>query len=397
MIFNYVREPTLGNLMPYRDAFKYLERGMKCVGWILPERGFRYYWLYLCWMALVLTVTNIYLPIVSTLGYVIYFEPSAFLSKLQSYFNLITLYYKTAVILTNMWRFQKVKELFDLMDKRCVTNVERIEVHRCVARCNWVYLINLFLYTAFAILSYLSAVHRGFTPWGFYMPFVDYRESTRNLWIAATFEYFVGSCAVYADLMIDTYPLMFGLILRSQLQLLIKRVHKLRTIPDKTDNENYDDLVKCIKDHKLVLQYCDLFRPIISRTFFARLLVIGLGLGLSMINLMFFTTFWTGLPTFIFIVILVIQSSPFCYVCELIKDECYNLTLAIFYTNYVDAGRRYNSTLIYFLYQSQQAINFTAGGIFPISMQTNISFTRFAFTVVTIFKEMGIIEKLGVK
>ncbi|KAL7725494.1 hypothetical protein ACLKA6_001183 [Drosophila palustris] len=120
----------------------------------------------------------------------------------------------------------------------------------------------------------------------------------------------------------------------------------------------------------------------------------GLSLGLSMLNLFFFSTLWTGLATLAFIVLLMIETFPFCYICELIDADCSKLTLAIFYSNWLDADKRYKSTLVYFLHQTQQSINFIAGGVFAISMKTNIEVAKLAFTVVTFVKQMNILEKL---
>jgi len=91
-----------------------------------------------------------------------------------------------------------------------------------------------------------------------------------------------------------------------------------------------------------------------------------------MMNLLFFSNLLTGLATAVFIVVLMIETFPFCYICELINEDCNKLTSAIFHSNWIDANKRYKSTLIFFLHQSQQSIKFIAGGIFPISMQTNI-------------------------
>lgn len=119
-----------------------------------------------------------------------------------------------------------------------------------------------------------------------------------------------------------------------------------------------------------------MLRSIISLTFFTQLLVIGIGLGLSLINLMFFITIWSGLSSVMLIFVLIIETFPFCYICELIEDDCYNLSLAIFYSKSVDASRRYKSTLLFFLLNTQKPINFIAGGIFPICMRTNISVSQ---------------------
>ncbi|XP_064535322.1 odorant receptor 42b-like [Drosophila montana] len=292
-----------------------------------------------------------------------------------------------------MWRFQRAKELLDNLDEGCVTYEHRVEIHRCVVRCNFVFMLYLTAYTVYSTMIFLISALSGKTSWVSYNPFVDYRESKKSLWIAATYEFIIGSSAVYTDLNADVFPVIFGLILRTHIELLTRRVQKLRTDPAQTERQSYEELVNCIKDHKLVLQYCELFRPVISRTLFAQLLVIGLSLGLSLVHLLFFSSLLTALTTVLYIFVLLIQTFPFCYVCELINDDCYKLNLAIFYSEWIGASRRYKSTVFFFLQTAQKPITFIAGGMFPINMKTNITFAKFAFSVVAVVKQMNLVEK----
>ncbi|KAH8390670.1 hypothetical protein KR215_009671 [Drosophila sulfurigaster] len=358
MGFKYLQESTAGELFPSRYAYKYLERGMKFVGWLPPSRSSGFYWLYRLWSVIILFTMAIYLPIAFFGSYFIDFEgftPGDFLTSVQVAFNAACLALKIFLLVPHMDRFEEAKKMLDVIDERSIT---------------------------------------GSTPWGFYLPFVDYRDGVKSFWIAATVEYIIGSAAVYSDQMVDIYPVIFGVLLRTHLKLLRRRVQRLRTTPGETDEQSYKELVSCIKDHKLLLQFCDVFRSVISGTIFAQFLVIGLGLGLSMMNLLFFSNLLTGLATSAFIVVLMIETFPFCYICELIEEDCHKLTSVIFHSNWIDANRRYKSTLVYFLHQTQQSINFIAGGIFPISMKTNIEVAKLAFTVVTVVKQMNIVEKL---
>lgn len=113
-------------------------------------------------------------------------------------------------------------------------------------------------------------------------------------------------------------------------------------------------------------------RPYISRTTFVQFLFVGLLFGLTMINLMFFVDLWTGIASVAYVIALFFQTFPFCFTCNLIESDCESLALAIFQSHWVDATRRYKSALIYFLQNVQQSISFTAGSIFPISLNTNI-------------------------
>lgn len=116
-----------------------------------------------------------------------------------------------------------------------------------------------------------------------------------------------------------------------------------------------------------------MIRPIISRTIFVQFALIGSVLGLTLINVFFFSNFWRGLASFMFVITILMQTFPFCYTCNLLIDDCDDLANTIFQSNWTDAEPGYKSTLVHFMHHVQQPVIFIAGGIFPISMNSNIS------------------------
>ncbi|XP_062124909.1 odorant receptor 98a-like [Drosophila sulfurigaster albostrigata] len=114
-----------------------------------------------------------------------------------------------------------------------------------------------------------------------------------------------------------------------------------------------------------------------------------------MINIMFFANLTTGISHVFYLCALTCQTFPFCYTCTLIDADCDVLAFSIFNSNWLDATPRYKSTLRHFLHHAQKNITFTAGSIFPISLNTNISVAKLAFSVVTFVKQMNIVEKLN--
>jgi len=114
-------------------------------------------------------------------------------------------------------------------------------------------------------------------------------------------------------------------------------------------------------------------RPPISGFIFVQFLCVGLLFGLTMINLMYFATFWTGISSVAYLLALICQTFPFCYTCTQIESDCDDLACSIFHSNWIDATPRYKTTLRHFLHNVQQNITFTAGAIFPISLKTNLS------------------------
>lgn len=115
-----------------------------------------------------------------------------------------------------------------------------------------------------------------------------------------------------------------------------------------------------------------MIRPAITRTIFIQFLLIGVCLGVSFINILFFADIWTALATVAYITGIMVQTFPFCYVCDLMKSDCDLLEMAIFHSNWLTSSREYKRTLIYFLHKSQKPVAFTAGSMFPISTSSNI-------------------------
>ncbi|KAH8292271.1 hypothetical protein KR054_007976 [Drosophila jambulina] len=394
MIFNYLRKPSASNLLRSPEAFRYFEYGMFCMGWWTPRQ---YKILYYIAASCILAWCVMYLPVgisISFLKDIRNFNPSELLTVLQLFFNSVGMPFKVLFFNLYTWRFHKAKKLLSELDKRCSRLEERMEVHRWVVHCNKAYLIYQLIYISYTISTFLSAAAAGQLPWRIYNPFVDWRQSRQSFWIAAVNETMLMSCSVTQTLMSDIYPLLYGLILRVHIKLLRRRVERLCTDPDKSEEENQVDLVNCIKDHKLIKEYAQMIRPVIARTIFIQFLLIGICLGLSMINLLFFADIFTGFATVAYINGLMVQTFPFCFVCDLIKADCDHLEMAIFHSNWLNTSRRYKTSLIYFLQNAQKTISFTAGYIFPISTSTNISVAKLAFSVVTFVNQLNIADRL---
>ncbi|KAH8251688.1 hypothetical protein KR038_004728, partial [Drosophila bunnanda] len=394
MIFNYLRKPTPSNLLGSPEAFRYFEYGMFLMGWWSPQKHKTLYYIA---AACIMAWSVVYLPIgisISFLKDIRNFSPSELLTVLQLFFNSVGMPFKVLFFNLSTWRFHKAKELLGQLDKRCSRPEERIEVHRWVVHCNKAYLVYLVIYISYTISTFLSAVAAAQLPWRIYNPFVDWRRSRQNFWIAAVHETMLMLFSVTHTLLSDIYPLLYGLILRVHIKLLRLRVEGLCTDPGKSEEENQVDLINCIKDHKLIQEFTQMIRPVIARTIFVQFLLIGICLGLSMINLLFFADIWTGFATVAYINGLMVQTFPFCFVCDLIKADCDHLEMAVFHSNWLSTSRRYKTSLLYFLQNTQTPIAFTAGYIFPISTSTNISVAKLAFTVVTFVNQLNIAERL---
>ncbi|KAH8363507.1 hypothetical protein KR084_011044, partial [Drosophila pseudotakahashii] len=394
-MFSYLRDPTPTDLLTSPEAFRYFEYGMFCMGWHTPAK---YKAIYYILATINIAWCVVYLPIgiiISFIKDLDTFTPSELLTVLQLFYNSLGLPFKMIFFKVYISGFYRAKEILSQMDRRCTALEERIEVHRWVVRCNMAYLIYQMIYSFYTISTFLSSALSGKLPWRIYNPFTDWRESRSSFWKAALNETALMLFTITQAVLSDIYPLLYGLIIRIHIKLLQLRVEKLCTDPGKKDAENHEDLVNCIKDHKLIKEYAEMIRPAISGTIFVQFLLIGTCLGLSMINLLFFADIWTGLATVAYINGLMVQTFPFCFVCDLIKSDCEHLESAIFHSNWMHTSRRYKTSLIYFLKSSQNSIAFTAGSIFPISTSSNIKVAKLAFSIVTLANQFNLAEKLA--
>ncbi|KAH8280025.1 hypothetical protein KR018_001343, partial [Drosophila ironensis] len=397
MLFEYLREPVPTDLLTSPEAFHYFEVAMLWIGWMPRKYSCPLKVLYWIGSMFIFLWSAIYLPIGIIISCILDIKTigaSELLTVMQLFFNAVGMPFKVFFFRLYLSRFHKAKEILSRMDQRCTTLEERTEVHRWVVRCNLAYLIYQMIYTCYTISTALSSALSGKVPWRIYNPFVDWRQSKSSLWKAVVHEGLLMYFAVVQTLMSDIYPLLYGLILRAHIKLLRLRVERLCRDPEKSDEENLKDLMNCIKDHKLIREFADTIRPAITRTIFVQFLLIGICLGLSLINIILFADIWTALATVAYINGIMVQTFPFCYCCDLLKSDCQLLEMAIFHSNWIDTSRRYKRSLMFFLHNSQKPVAFTAGSIFPISTGVNIQVAKLAFSVVTFVNQMNLAEQL---
>ncbi|KAL7727498.1 hypothetical protein ACLKA6_002121 [Drosophila palustris] len=393
--FKFIRPSPLGQKVATRDGCIYLYQLMKFIGWIPPKKGVQRY---LYWILTFTTFASgiVFFPVGLILSYVKdlnKFTPDEFLTSLQVCINQLGCAVKFMTLYTHLGRLRNVEDILDDLDKRVLKDSERQQVHKTVALSNYVIFIFTIIFNGYTLSTVLVNLASGRPPYSVHNPFLDWRDSQIKLYIQATTEYIMMTIALVQNVLSDTYLLVYIFLIRCHFNLLMDRVQNLRSDSNKKEDENYEDLVNCIKDHKMILECCDMIRPIISRTIFVQFALIGCVLGVTMISIFLSSNLWHALASFLFAVAVMMETFPFCYNCNLLIADCEAFGIRMFQSNWIDASPRYKSTLIQFMHQSQKPIVFIAGGIFPITVNSNITVAKFAFSVVTIVQRMNLNEK----
>lgn len=255
MYFQYLRKPTATNVLTSSEAMHYFEVAMFWVGWAQPTKCQLLYRIVSTFICLFGTV---YFPVGMLISFIFDTDTesmnlSELLTILQLLFNAMGLPIKVFFLRLHFSRFSdKVKDILGRLDESCSNAAEKTEVHRWAVYCNAAYLIYQAIYSAYAISTFFSSAFAGTLPWRLCNPFVDWRKSSLNVWKAGLIEFVIVMFGITQGLMSDVYALSYGFILRGHLKLLRLRVDQLCSDPGKSDDENLEDLVKCIKDHKLI-------------------------------------------------------------------------------------------------------------------------------------------------
>lgn len=254
--FRRIKAAPLTEKVATRDGCIYMYWIMKGFGWIPPEKGLKRRIVQL-WTIISFAIGAVYLPVAFALSFIMDFRnftPDEFLTSLQVAINAYGSSFKSSILFFNLWRLRKTQDILDRLDKRARSDDERQKVHETAAFTNYVFLIFTITYNFYTTSTYLSYLFSGRPPYSLYNPFIDWHDNLASLVTEATFEYIVMTIAVTQDLLADTYLLVFIILIRGHFDLLKKRIVKLRTNPDWTEEENYEELVNCVKDHKMIIE-----------------------------------------------------------------------------------------------------------------------------------------------
>ncbi|KAH8316025.1 hypothetical protein KR074_007649 [Drosophila pseudoananassae] len=377
------------------DALTYFNKSKHCVGWYPQTRDEPNWWIYNITRGIVFMMGFIYMPfglLMTGINDMHTFTITDFFTYLQAPVNSSSAIIKTIIIYFMRKRFIKVLEVMDRMDDLNSGEEDQDEIQKCIKDCKKVTIIYQIIYYGYLVGAVLGAMAYNTTPYHLYNPYISPSENTVDLLIGILMDGLAAFGILTINLVADVYPIMYVMILRTHIHLLKQRIENLRSDPEKSEDENYDELVKCVKAHRLIIEYADLIRPVISNTVFVQLVCTGLLLGFSTVSIMFFDIV-DRLVTVYYSMAILSQTFPFCYTCESLLNDCNDLAIVLLHSKWIGAERRFRKTLVLFMHQTQAPISFTACGVVQICLDTNIKMVKFAFSVFTIVQEMNLMEK----
>ncbi|XP_065364980.1 odorant receptor 42b-like [Calliphora vicina] len=378
---------------------RYLFNGFRFLGVYMPENKRV---LYVIWSVFINLLVTIYLPV----GFAMSFakmsgeelEIGNLLTSVQVSINVLGCSIKIILMGFLLPKLKSCDPIIDKLDKRCHTKEEINAIKRIIKEGNRFVVLFSISYWSYSSSTCISAVTFHRLPYNIYNPFIDSKVSNLHFYAAVFVEMALLDVACFQQVVDDSYAVIYVNILRTHLDILLKRIKNMSKNAKASLDANFEELKMCIIDHKNIIELYNVIAPIISITIFVQFTITATILGATLINILLFATNFASIVASCFYVCaVVVEIFPLCYYAQCLMDESNRLSDVIFHSNWVDQDVRYRKMLIFFIHRSQRTIEFTAGKLFPITLNSFLGIAKFSFSLYTFIKEMGIKEKFANK
>ncbi|XP_065365677.1 odorant receptor 7a-like [Calliphora vicina] len=376
------------NLRATREATDYLFKNFLYLGLQHPEKWQRLHKLYS--LILNLFVLGWY-PISFIVSY--YFEfrnmtVSQLLTSIQVAFNVWGIPFKIATMLMSLRHLYETMDVMDILDARCDRQDEREKIRHCVMVGNRLTMVYMLVYCTYAEVTLIASVSMGQPPYSLYIPGIEWRNSKQEFAAQCVIEFVLTNLACCHEAAEDVYSVIYVYVIRTHMQILVERVRRLGKDLETTNDECYEQLAMCVKDHQNLLRLIDIISPVISKTIFIQFMITAIILGTTLINIMIFADFSAQVASVVYMLAVLVQTFPCCYQATCLMEDSQQLTLAIFHCEWIDKDIRTRKMLIFFMMRSQLPVTLTALKLFPITLDTSLAIGKFSFSLYTLIKEM---------
>ncbi|XP_046143127.1 odorant receptor Or2-like [Osmia bicornis bicornis] len=155
----------------------------------------------------------------------------------------------------------------------------------------------------------------------------------------------------------------------------------------------YAALKKCVQHHQLLIEFCVKLEQVYTMSIFVHMAFLSLLMGLDCYEILVADTNPSMRLIFIFHVTgSLIHLFIFTYTCHFIMEESTNVTRTIYSGSWstlpmYKAGRSLRSDIRFIMIRSLKPCCLTAGGFFPVSLETFTSLLSSTFSYFTLMRE----------
>uniref|UniRef100_A0A1A9X570 Odorant receptor n=1 Tax=Glossina brevipalpis TaxID=37001 RepID=A0A1A9X570_9MUSC len=376
---------------------RYLFNGFRFLGIYMPKKNRVFY---VIWSFLINSAVTIYLPV----GFILTLLTTSsndlkfgdLLTTAQAGVNTVGSSVKFTLMGFLLPKLLSTENILNRLDERCKTTEELDSINKFIKDGNRFVVLFAITYWTYTTATCISSVISARLPYNLYNPFFVYHQSTELFILSILMEMILMNTVGFQQVVDDSYPIIYVNILRTHIDLLLKRIKRLGLARSMSHEETYEELKLCIIDHKNIIEVYNIVSSVISMTMFVQFTTTAIVLGTTLINILLFATnFLSTIASCFYVLAVIAEIFPLCYYAQYLIDESNLLADAMFHSNWMEQDLRYQKLLIFFTQRSQRVMDLSAGKLFPITLKSFLSVAKFSFSLYTLIKGMDVKERFG--
>ncbi|KAM7349107.1 odorant receptor 7a-like [Cochliomyia hominivorax] len=382
-----------------KDATSYLYCCFRIMGLYFTEKNKYSYLLYASFIHFWVTI---FLPSSFIASYSLKssksFQYDTLLTSIQVAINVIGSSAKICMLLYYIPHLKTTEPVMTKLDERCEDEDEIALLYKLKSLGRRLVVSFAISFWSYATSTFIVSILAGHPPYSLYLPYINWRNSKWEFIVASVIEWMLMDGACFQEVANDAYAAVYVCILRAHVNILRLRISKLCSNPNKSLEDNIEDLKLCIIDHKNIIELYNIIAPVISATIFLQFTITAGILGITLINMMIFAkAFSLKIASCFYVVAVVVEIFPLCYYANCLMYDSERLSEEIFHSSWIQQSIQYRKMMIFFMQRTQITIQFLAGKIFYINLNSFISIAKFSLSLYTLIKKMNLKERLGLQ
>ncbi|XP_065359766.1 odorant receptor 59a-like [Calliphora vicina] len=314
---------------------------------------------------------SIFINIVITIGYPLHLMIGLFRSKTKSdviknlAINLTCL--ACSIKTFAIWlKFKNVQHIFDIIrrqDKRISNSKDESEYYKTVVfpSLDQIMLMFKVLFLGAGLTAEVAVLTNGFLgSWGLMYPAFFPFDPFANHWlyaVAHVYQFFGVSFQILQNMVNDTFAGMHMALLSGQIHILSMRVAKIGYDKKKSKEQNNQELLECIQDHKDLLEYRSKLEEVVSQYMFFQILFTSMNMCVVIVFMILFARDpFTLIYYSIYLICMPAEILPPCYYGTIMEFEFQNLSYSLFSTNWMDQDVTFKKNLRIFAEQAKKPL-----------------------------------------
>ena len=214
--------------------------------------------LYVLWSFVINMFVTIYLPV----GFVMSFmnlsgdqlEIGNLLTSVQVFINVLGCSIKIILMAFLLPKLLSCEPIIKRLDDRCHKPEELEAIKRFIKEGNRFVVLFAISYWSYSSSTCISAVTFHRLPYNIYNPLVDHTQSNFHFLLAVFCEMLLLDIACFQQVVDDSYAVIYVSILRTHMNILLKRIQNMNDNVAITLDANFQELKMCIIDHKNIIK-----------------------------------------------------------------------------------------------------------------------------------------------